>query len=505
MFLLALLLAFYSVRLDAFELCRRYETVYCGQKIQDSNAICNVTVRNSTENCEQFVPAGSDFLANNIGDVFLTLKPEERYMKLFLGFVLVPQWKSVQVKVSNFEKPNNCQAVTVSRNDNFKDNLLNYGCVLDDEVDPNSSFLLEVYSENGSQFSQKKIMFSLPDLFRFRDASADAPRYIFSYVDFTNPAKLTLKFQPLDLKYHVTHYKIEVFRQRETHAVMVDVRLIYAKNVEQILSFDYNTYSEEGYYYFALSEIGKYCSEDMCYKTLTPKVHISRKGRPLVIGIVGASFLIPFILFMFYWWNYKYRNQGLFVSDPIHKALVIFKPSFDKHNEVVSALINSIEDLSDPPVLVDRINLTKVKEKTVEKFCSDNLILATHIIYVNPPSTDAESTSLDYMTFNFLKQETKKATAERKLIVVRLPYSRIDSPSILSSASRFELIKDFQGFIKNFSTLQPPDFCKNGAFVELEKKIEAARIENENLMSIPEIVVTTDNEEPKEVDELIGG
>lgn len=35
-----------------------------------------------------------------------------------------------------------------------------------------------------------------------------------------------------------------------------------------------------------------------------------RKGTHLVIGIVGASFLIPFVLYIFYVWSCKYKYLG---------------------------------------------------------------------------------------------------------------------------------------------------------------------------------------------------
>lgn len=74
--------------------------------------------------------------------------------------------------------------------------------------------------------------------------------------------------------YNVSHYKIEVFREKDKKIILLDVRLLpYSRR--SILSFDYLTYNEEGYYYFAISVISDRCSEDACMKTITSKVFIS--------------------------------------------------------------------------------------------------------------------------------------------------------------------------------------------------------------------------------------
>lgn len=140
--------------------------------------------------------------------------------------------------------------------------------------------------------------------------------------------KVNLKIQPLPPFYNVTHYKVEVFKEKDDKVHMVDVRLIPYDSKSELLSFEYVTYSEEGYHYFAVSVISSQCPEDYCKKSLTAKLYISkyhiyqnaelelfllslgRKGTPLVIGIVGASFLIPLVMYLFYIWSCKIRRTG---------------------------------------------------------------------------------------------------------------------------------------------------------------------------------------------------
>lgn len=100
-------------------------------------------------------------------------------------------------------------------------------------------------------------------------------RLIFSYIDFTHSYEISLKIQTLPRSYNVTHYKVEVFREKDKKIILLDVRLLTSFR-KSILSFDYLTYNEEGYYYFAISVISDKCSEDACMKTITSKVFISK-------------------------------------------------------------------------------------------------------------------------------------------------------------------------------------------------------------------------------------
>ncbi|XP_072396055.1 uncharacterized protein [Diabrotica undecimpunctata] len=502
MLFIVLLFVCYPLHIYSFEICNENETIQCRKLNNNLRDNCYTELSYSAENCclPNFIR--SDHVKIDFGDVFLQL--EQEILHNFLSMKIYPTvaWKKALVKLSEYGNYQSCKIFNVGKDDDYMD-LLKYDCYWKGIEGIGKPFLLEISSEYNSQYAHKKILFSIPDSVYFRNTVPPTKRQIFSYIDFTNANRIILKIQPLPEIYKVSHYKVEVFREKEKHSLMLDVRLLAAEQ-EKSIDFEYITYSEEGDYYFAISVIAKSCPEDICFKTLTPKVHIVRKGRPLVIGIVGASFLIPFVLFSLYLWNHKYRNQGELLNEPIQKVIVLFKPSFEKHNEVVQAIIDCIESFSEPETIVDRINLTKVEEKSVEKFCSDNLILSTHIVYVNPPYTDDDSSGLDYMTFNFIKEETKKNSSDRKLLVVRLPYSKKDVPSILSRAAHFDLVQDFPAFINSFSSIDvQADYSKLPTYMELSKKIEVANIEADNINVVPEIVVTEDIDEPKELDGLI--
>ncbi|KAJ8915101.1 hypothetical protein NQ315_000353 [Exocentrus adspersus] len=247
------------------------------------------------------------------------------------------------------------------------------------------------------------------------------------------------------------------------------------------------TYNEEGCYFFAISLISERCSkQNICSKTLTARVYINKKGTPLVIGIVGASFLIPFVLFLFHMWNRRLKNSGG-VPDAVEKILILFKPSSDKHNEVVATLAKTIKHLTAIEVMLDPISLSKTKQKHAEKWCSDNLILATHILYVAPPDIDDNACALDCMTYSFLKGETKKSIPEKNIIILHLPYSTKELPSVLQKCVKFELMVDFQKLLKVFQPLAPEfNYENNINCMELTARIKQTQAEMENFHRLDE-------------------
>ncbi|KAJ8933979.1 hypothetical protein NQ314_013659 [Rhamnusium bicolor] len=116
------------------------------------------------------------------------------------------------------------------------------------------------------------------------------------------------------------------------------------------------------------------------------------------------------------------------LPDAVEKILILFKPSSDKHNDVVNTLAKTVKHLTGIEVMLDPVNLSKIKPKNADKWCCDNLVLATHIIYITPPDIDDNNCELDCITYNFLKEETKKTVPEKDIIILNLPYSTKDIP-----------------------------------------------------------------------------
>lgn len=156
-------------------------------------------------------------------------------------------------------------------------------------------------------------------------------RELFLYVERTNLPFLRLRLQPLPSSYNVTNYKIQVLRRRHQDLTYLDLRFISPANtVNDEIIFDFNTWNEWGYYYFMVSFISADCPEDRCAYSVSPEIYIGnnqatavlnnflccfyfvseRKASRLVIGIVGASLIIPILFFAICVWNRQCNVQG---------------------------------------------------------------------------------------------------------------------------------------------------------------------------------------------------
>lgn len=172
-------------------------------------------------------------------------------------------------------------------------------------------------------------------------------------------------------------------------------------------------------------------------------------------------------------------------------------------------MAKTIKHLTGIEVMLDPVNLTKTKQKNAEKWCSDNLILATHIIYVPPPDVEDNSCALDYMTYNFLKEEMKKSVPEKEIMILNFPYSTKDIPAILINCVKFELMEDFQKLLNVFQPLALDfNYENNMNCMELMKKIKLAQAETDTFQKgdTPKIIITDQSDhfdEPKEIDVLL--
>ncbi|KAJ8944433.1 hypothetical protein NQ318_002130 [Aromia moschata] len=451
---------------------------------------------------------GNERLKNHLGDIMLLVQYDIS-SQLFLNVTFSGvKWNRAFLRLSddNNKNQNVCKMYSVEKNTRLSPNSDLYDSCLWSTAKKlrAKTYLLEYKVENAQESMHKKILFDLPNINFFGDTVPITKRLIFSYIDFTSSYEIILNIQTLPKSYNVTRYKVEVFRERDKKTLLLDVRLLssYRKSA---LKFEYLTYNEEGHYYFAISVISEKCPEDACMKTLTSKIYISRKGTPLVIGIVGASFIIPFVLFIFHMWNRRFKHQGG-LPETVEKILILFKPSSEKHNDVVTTLAKTVKNSTGIEVMLDPVSLTRTKQKNAEKWCSDNLILASHIIYVAPPSVDDDNCELDYMTFNFLKEETKKSVPEKEIVVLLLPYSTREVPSILVGCTKFELMGDFPRFLNIFQPMSSDFSYENDInYMQLVAKIRLAQAETDyrKTSEAPRIVITDQSEEPNEIDGLL--
>lgn len=114
-------------------------------------------------------------------------------------------------------------------------------------------------------------------MFSFVDDNSLKTREVFTYVDYTNPTDIHLNIQPLSSEFNVSDYKVEVWRERDKKTSLMDVRFLdIADAVNGDLFFHYNTWQEWGDYYFVVSFVNDVCPEDLCEKTVTPKIGLGK-------------------------------------------------------------------------------------------------------------------------------------------------------------------------------------------------------------------------------------
>nr|CAH7720559.1 unnamed protein product [Callosobruchus chinensis] len=490
----------------SYTLCDYEENLYCNKPQSNASSYCSIksatTIR--SRDCSQVGFASNENLKYNFGEISLHLKSDNRTSKLVMNLTLPDvKWKRAYLRLSEYVDPSICKLFTVGKSEKLSINELFYSCSWRTiQVKDPRSYVMELKAESSLYYAHRKILFDIPDPEYFADTTPLAKRHIFSYIDFTNFHKIVLKIQPLPESYNVQHYKVEVIRERAGGSGQIlDVRLLPA-NGQHVLDFEHMTYNEEGYHYFAISVIGDGCEEDKCAKTITTKLFIGRKGTPLVIGIVGASFLIPFVLFSFYMWNCRHKAETS-IPETVDKALVLFKPSFEKHNEVVSILAKAVKYITGVEVMLDPLSTTVTKQDNSEKWCSDNLIRATHIIYVIPPQNEGTSEyEFDYMTYSFLKEEMRKNNSSKKIVVVSFPYCNKHVPQVLSGCPKFEFMDDFAAFLGIFKfVLSSFDYQNNINYIELSGKVKQVVNEMGVCNKAPKILVT--GEEETEIDVLL--
>lgn len=134
---------------------------------------------------------------------------------------------------------------------------------------------------------------------------------IFSYVDVTDSDYLKLHIQTAAPKYNVTHYLVEVIRERNDTVTRLTVQVLDAKEaINGELTYVYSMWNEFGSIYFTVSPINSICKENECLKSATPKYLVGRKKSSLVIGMVGASVIIFALFYGLIFWNKKERLLG---------------------------------------------------------------------------------------------------------------------------------------------------------------------------------------------------
>lgn len=198
---------------------------------------------------------------------------------------------------------------------------------------------------------------------------------------------------------------------------------------------------------------------------------LERRNNKLVIGIVGASVIIPILLYTVWIWNKQCNSQGKlhiftnnnsnynfkisFISEALVdfseiKPLLIYTPQTDLHNNVIIALAQTLKKLFRIDVLVDIFDIPQTKHKNPGLWCSEAFHQATHIVYVAPPNATETYPSVyktESMALKFLDEYLTSELTSKKILCVTFPYSKKNVPLRFRNFRHFHLMKDFSAFI----------------------------------------------------------
>ncbi|XP_044253233.1 uncharacterized protein LOC123004174 [Tribolium madens] len=328
----------------------------------------------------------------------------------------------------------------------------------------NETFLLEYKIENLPEISSRAIIFTLP--------MREMP--FFFYVDKTETSHLILNGQKLTN--NATFYEVKAFKEKNGNTNLQDLRLFAPSDQ---LQYDFSTYNDVGNYYFVVSVISDNCTDSVCLQVATPKIFIGRKSTRVVIGIVGASFILPFVLFLFHILTKKYPQEPQ--TELQERVVIAYKSSFRKHNEVVAALASLLRKLAKNQLIISVVDLSK----TSKKFCLDSVLLAHRVIFVAPPKSDDNPIVID------------KELAGKDLYCVLFDHTVDNLGGFVDKRKTFKMFEDFDGFMAALDISEYESGCP-----ELRKRAQEAKIETDHeLKGVPMIVVT--DLEPREDDSLI--
>ncbi|KAJ3645697.1 hypothetical protein Zmor_023337 [Zophobas morio] len=377
-------------------------------------------------------------------------------------------WTNTFLKISTRDNSTNqfCSTLVKEGSSNF------YCFTFMPEVE-NETLLIEYKVENLPEISSRRFIFSFPNW-------KEMP--LFLYIDQTDLSRLVLRAQKLPSFINISSYKVEAYKEKNGNTNLQDSKLFSSSDD---IHYELFTYNDVGKYYFTVSVLGNNCTNSVCMKMSTPKVSIGRKGTRVVIGIVGASFILPFILFIFHILTKKYPEESASKSE--ERLVVAYRSSSKKHNEVVLTFAALLEQMGSN-LVVDVIDLAKTTKKFPQKFCIDSLIIANRIIYVAPPKHDLNPILID------------KSLSDKEFFAVIFDYCANRLPQFVDTSKTFKLFEDFENFMHALNISGSYDAA---IYHDLVRKTEEAKIETDHSFkdTIPQIVIT--DSEPQEHDSLI--
>ncbi|KAL1497444.1 hypothetical protein ABEB36_008418 [Hypothenemus hampei] len=464
---------------QAYQSCTDQHLISSDNRVVQTKAL-------SSEDCTHIDFERSEKLHSHLSSWRLAIKIDDNRTYLLNISLLDIAWKKASLRLRRENQPESssiCKSYSIEDVNQLPISQIYDTCLNFPYYNNTVNYELILKAEFNADILYKRMIFTFPTLERSNNAVPLKKRAIFCFLDVSSSSGIFFNIQPLPSFYNVSYYKVEVYKEIEFTDKLLDVRMLNAKdNVEQ-LSFLYLTYNDEGNYFFKVSAVNEICPEDFCLKTMSPYIFIRRKYPPIVIGIVGASFLIPFILFIFHMWNRKNLLQDV-NNGPEDRIFLIHNQTPETHYLIVKALEKVLKTLTTAQIV------NKIAE-------------ASHIIYI----CGTHIFELDPNVHKYLVAEANKSLSTIDIAIIRFPYSTKEIPSYLRRSPIFELMEDFIIFIHLFNC--EAEYENNTNYLDLHEKIRTAQhyIDPKKIiLNVPIIIVTEQSDvenESKEGDVLL--
>lgn len=199
-----------------------------------------------------------------------------------------------------------------------------------------------------------------------------------------------------------------------------------------------------------------------------------------MIGIVGASFILPFVLFVFHILTRKYPENREVDS----KIAVIYKSSSKKHNDVVNGLVALLQASCRDQVAIELLDISRSK-----KACNSSILFANQVLYIAPPIQDKE-----HIVVN-------KILSQKEVYTIIFDHCTDNLPEFFTNRKILKLMDDFEKLLR---ILNLPKIEDSPLFDDLKRKTEEAKVETDLYLNdnvLPKIIVTSS--EPEEQEALI--
>ncbi|KAL0274574.1 UNVERIFIED_CONTAM: hypothetical protein PYX00_002675 [Menopon gallinae] len=380
------------------------------------------------------------------------------------------KWKHLKFRFKQIgnDMKNTCREFFVLANATVSDMF--YDCIWSNETYEGKPFFFEYEASNELLKIYKKFSFHVPYAKNVDEALTNVKDWeTFSYVEavsFSNglgPTTFFLNWQPLPQKFSVDSYNVSIMSSDAGTLQVVHSINITCKNITEC------NYMYSKWYGTVQFGVQPICKDTICSTTTSLVFQVGgERAKPLLIGIICASFCIPVALYVIYMVIKYMAMKEVAVVEKIPKVLVIHSSSVAVHANVVLYLVDYLKNYCYVEPLVDELHIFSSKSRDPFKWCNESFKCADYVMVVaSPSSTRKEVPNSVYQRTNvlllrLLRERLAANHGKTKYFALMLPYSTDrDVPVEAENLRKFHFPRDLNKMLKfiHENRVMPKLFC----------------------------------------------